>query len=446
MNREAAYLAYYRFFDRTTFQNITEFRASQYITPEMYSSKQDHLLSNLLNHACKHVPYYQNLLSANDILTTSQFTVGDLPAFPVLTKEIIRHNQAGLFAQNLDESRRRKNSTSGTTGTSLYFLSDAFADKSKTACMFLQHDMMGEPMLSRTLSIWAARFEVAPKHSWLRGIANKTKNRMIIYADLSASGIADIIGTINAYKPVIISSYPSTLEFIVKSGQLKELKHFPRVILLSGEKLLSYQRQLITDGFKGECFDYYGARDGSMIAQECTQHDGLHIFGQNVIVEVVDEKNHKIVEGAGRILITDLHNYVMPFIRYEIGDIAEVHPEYSKQCACGRQTPRLKQILSRSFDIVRFPNGKAVVGTYWPLLMKSQPGIKKFKVQQKKDGSLFITIVRDSDFTAQALLQIRRKIMEQGGERTRIEFIVAADIPSHPQSGKYRFVESEYRD
>jgi len=443
MIRHSAYLAYYFLFNQRMYRSIREIRASQHYSPNEYKHKQKELLTKLLTHAFSHVPYYKSLTTniPDTGLTQAPFEV--LQSLPILTKEIIRENDNKLIAPNLSY-RRQENSTSGTTGTSMYFLSDKNAGIAKTAYGFVQCDMMKVPMLSKRLTIWSARFDVDKKVSVMRRFLNKTKNSMLIYADLSERGLEEMVAIINKYKPVIISSYPSTLEFIAQAECCSKLTHFPKAIIVSGEKLYDYQRTKINRVFHSECFDFYGARDGSMIAHECSAHDGLHVFGQNVLVEVVDDDNKPITEGVGRILITDLHNYVMPFIRYEIGDLAEVSPTYLLPCRCGSSVPRIKQIISRTFDIVRFPNGTAVAGTYWTLLMRSQPGIHKFKVSQKVDGSIEISFVKNSEFSESSLRKILNKISEKGGEQTQIKFQEVTDIPSHPESGKYRFVESDY--
>lgn len=442
--KEHLYLAYYLCRDRAMYHNIRQYRHNQYASPKVYKDIQLSMLNNLIKHAYETVPYYKRLLSSIDS-TCYPISIDCLAQLPILTKRDLRDSYDELCSQAVDPGRFVKNSTSGTTGTSTYFLSDSNANSAKGAYGFIQYDMMGVPNLAKTLTIWAARFDVKKEASVARRIIDTIKSKRMVYADLSDNGIASLIAEINQYKPVVLSSYPSTLEFMAKSKHIVKLRHYPQAIIMSGEKLYDHQRLLINEAFHSECFDYYGARDGSTIAQECSAHNGMHLFGHSVLLEVVDDNNQPIKDGVGRVLITDLHNYVMPLIRYEIGDLAEVSPDYEKPCVCGRLTPRIKQIISRAFDIVRFPNGKAVVGTFWTLLMRSVHGIQKFKVIQRSDASIDIYYVKDRNFCDANLQKIRSKLIDEGGLELVLRFHEQLEIASHPRSGKYRFVESEYK-
>ena len=76
-------------------------------------------------------------------------------------------------------------------------------------------------------------------------------------------------------------------------------------------------------------------------------------------MEVLDNHGRPCKEGeTGRVVLTDLHNFTMPLIRYEIGDYAEVGPP----CACGRGLPVLARILGRSRNMLTLPAGDRI----WP--------------------------------------------------------------------------------
>ena len=77
-------------------------------------------------------------------------------------------------------------------------------------------------------------------------------------------------------------------------------------------------------------------------------------MSENLIVEVINDAGQSCKDGEiGRIVITDLHNFAMPIIRYDIGDVAEV----GGICPCGRGMPTLKRIVGRERNLILMPDG-----------------------------------------------------------------------------------------
>ena len=132
-----------------------------------------------------------------------------------------------------------------------------------------------------------------------------------------------------------------------------------------GEALQDFQRDLFARVFQCECYSYYGAFETSAIACECPEHSGYHVAAENVIVEVVDVEGRPVAPGQeGRVLTTNLHNYGMPMIRYEIGDLAVTS---DRQCPCGRGLPLLAAVNGRTADVLHTTDGRQGPGVSLPL-------------------------------------------------------------------------------
>ena len=92
------------------------------------------------------------------------------------------------------------------------------------------------------------------------------------------------------------------------------------------------------------------------LALQCPLHDHYHVMSENIILEVLNENNQPCQTGEiGRVLITNLHNFHTPLIRYELGDMAEV----GEACACGRTLPVLKRIFGRKRNRLILPSGES---------------------------------------------------------------------------------------
>ena len=145
-----------------------------------------------------------------------------------------------------------------------------------------------------------------------------------------------------------------------------------------------------------------------LIAMECGVHQGLHIDCENVFVELIDDAG-----GAGmqRIIVTKLNQLGMPFIRYDIEDLAAGPISL---CSCGRGYPVLKKIVGRVTETIRMPDGSCLPGELFPHLFKDC-GIATYRVEQASDYSLDVALVKVPSQTSQQDEKLRRVIVEHVG-------------------------------
>lgn len=107
--------------------------------------------------------------------------------------------------------------------------------------------------------------------------------------------------------------------------------------------------------------DAYSAQEVGAIALQCPESGLYHVHAESLIVEVLSSDGSACAAGeTGRVVVTDLHNFATPLIRYELRDYAEVGPA----CTCGRGLPTLTRVLGRQRNMVVLPNGQR----YWPLV------------------------------------------------------------------------------
>jgi phenylacetate-coenzyme A ligase PaaK-like adenylate-forming protein len=100
----------------------------------------------------------------------------------------------------------------------------------------------------------------------------------------------------------------------------------------------------------------YSSGETGPIANECKTNEGyFHVAHSNVIVEC-DQKLTTGFDGevVGRLLITHLHSFATPIIRYDIGDFGKLHD----QCPCGHNGPTLSHIFGRGKHFLRHPDGR----------------------------------------------------------------------------------------
>src|SRR6185437_4278751 len=135
--------------------------------------------------------------------------------------------------------------------------------------------------------------------------------------------------------PDVIVAYTNPLDSFASMLRERGWRPFsPRAIVVGAEKLHDFQRRRIEEVFGAPVFETYGSREFMLIGAECDRHRGLHLTAENLLVEVLDDDGQPTPPGEeGDVVITDLYNYGMPFVRYANGDRGVAGFE---GCACGR--------------------------------------------------------------------------------------------------------------
>jgi phenylacetate-coenzyme A ligase PaaK-like adenylate-forming protein len=297
----------------------------------------------------------------------------------------------------------------------------------------------------RMATIWAS----SPAHMTARLAASF---RTPIYRRLQLAAtmpIADMVNELNTFRPVWLSAYPSIAALLADEQQVGRLRIAPRVVLVSSEQCTPAMRDRITSTWGVEPFNTYATTESSVIAVECEQHTGLHVFEDLVIVEVVDGDGRPVPDGepGNKILVTNLFNRVQPIIRYELTDLVTMAPG---RCACGRQTRRIESIDGRNDDIMLLPDltGRLVPvhPNHFAEAIESIAGIHTYQVTELA-GGIEITVVcpaADAHTITDAIAAgLRQRFEPLGVADTRLQ-ITTADAIARPAvtSGKFKLVRA----
>ena len=195
-------------------------------------------------------------------------------------------------------------------------------------------------------------------------------------------------------------------------------------------------REKIGDIFNCNVYDAYGLNDGGLGAYECSEHCGLHIDTERSVMEVVDKEGNQLENGEGKILATSLHNYAMPFIRYDTGDLGYITDE---ACRCGRKYKLLKEVVGRSVDIFVTPEGKNIHGWFFLYIFwKYCKGVKEYQVIQEKLDKIVIKIVPEENFDERQL-DIIREVIKKRSKGWNVEFKFVNKI-ERTGAAKYKFI------
>jgi phenylacetate-CoA ligase len=177
-----------------------------------------------------------------------------------------------------------------------------------------------------------------------------------------ATDIAQVAAWVQDFDPTFLVVYPSVLAALTHRVRsrglcLPALEH----VLTIGEVLSPHVRTDAEAMLGATVTDLYSAQEFGPLALECPASGLYHVMAESVLVEVLDAHDRPAVPGdVGRVVVTDLHNYATPLVRYELGDYAQVGPP----CPCGRGLPTLTRVAGRVRNLLRLPDGSR----RWPLV------------------------------------------------------------------------------
>jgi phenylacetate-CoA ligase len=208
----------------------------------------------------------------------------------------------------------------------------------------------------------------------------------------------------------------------VKLPWLRELRSF-------GEAVSQDMRDYVRTRWQIPFSDTYSARETGYLALQCPGHDVYHVQSESALVEVIGDDGTPCRTGeVGRVVITPLHNFGMPLLRYDIGDYAEVAPD----CACGRRLPVLRRIQGRMRNTLRMPDG----GRRWPTigtqtLLDIAP-IRRFKVVQKTLQDIEVRLIVERPLSTAEIDNLRAHLTGQFGHPFNWRFVFLDEFPPQP--------------
>jgi phenylacetate-CoA ligase len=213
-------------------------------------------------------------------------------------------------------------------------------------------------------------------------------------------------------------------------------------VISSAEVLLPGVRRFIEETFGCKVLDRYGSKELGGIACECEAQAGLHVSAENNYVEILRDGRPCRPGEVGEIVVTNLNNLGMPFIRYHTEDSGAWRSE--GRCACGRAAPMLDSVQGRLVDSFRTRDGRTVWGGFAGAGYNdlADPAIKQFQVIQKSLDLVVVRLVKEGEIPTAVLDRLRRTMQTTFGDHVRVEYEFPETIPVLP-SGKHRYAYSE---
>ena len=422
--REHARLTQSQYFDATRIQELKLVR-----------------LKALLEHAAKNCSYYHRIFQEHSFNVNSFSGIADLERIPRLSKQTLVNCIEDMVAENIPRTMLHRSQSGGSSGRQTPFYRNNDCLPPKLAAEWRFQNWMGWSFGEWLGLIWPASQDIDPEPTWRSKFRNATFQRVEVLhaASLSESSMKQFAEALEGKKIKFIKGFSNAIYRFALFCQTLPQPPTLKSILCTGEALTPEQRKLFEQVFGAKVFNLYSSRETANMAAECGTGKGLHIADENVHIEVVPDEATES-DGAGTILVTDLLNYGMPLIRYEIGDRGSL---INGSGPCGRGLSRVDAVIGRGTDLLVSTSGALVHGAslvHYVLALGTDIGQVQFI--QRQFGHVTVRLTESFRGCDDKLVHLESTLRKLLGDDIVIEReFVREIVPA--SSGKYLVTKCE---
>lgn len=428
----------YALYSRSPFlQYERALEKTQYLPRDVLLDRQWERLQKLIQFAYRENDFYRQRFNDAALRPEDIKHAGDLRRLPVLTKEEIRQHGMRMVSCGYNVDTLMKMKTGGSTGKALELFITEDCSERRNACA-RRHDrwtgwkpgepvgaLWGNPVMARDIKSRLRSFLLDP----------------YIYLDtmrMSDETVLRFAAEWKRIKPTLLFGHAHSLyllaEFVTRLA-IDDIR--PKGILSTSMTLMPHERTMIERVFNVKVTDRYGCEEVSLIGCECERHAGMHLNIEHLVIEFIKDDGTPAAPGEmGAIIVTDLMNYAMPFIRYRVEDMGVPS---DRVCPCGRGLPLMEKVLGRIADFLVRKDGSRVAGiSLIERLLTNNPGIYQMQIVQQTRDAFNIRIVKGTAYDPQkSPAQLQEDFREIfPGSRVTLSCV---DKIAPEKSGKYRF-------
>jgi len=339
-------------------QRFTEMDRSQYLHPDKELMSRQEIeelqlkrLQETVRH-CMNSPFYKKRFEEEGLTPDDIKSLDDLKKIPFTTKQDLRDTYPFGIASVPLEKCVRLHSSSGTTGNPTVILHtqrdlDEWAN-AVARCLHMVglrptdvfQNSSGYGMFTGGLG-----FQYGAERLGMLTVpaaAGNTLRQLKFIKDFGTTALH------------AIPSYASRLyEVMVEQGIDPRRDTKLKTLVIGAEPHSEEQRKRIENMLGVKAYNSFGMSEmcGPGVAFECKEQNGLHIWEDYYIVEIVDPNTlEPVPEGeVGELVLTTINREAMPLLRYRTRDLTRILPG---ECPCGRHHKRLDRMQGRSDDMI----------------------------------------------------------------------------------------------
>ncbi len=421
---------------------VNQLQRTQNLSPADLQIRQFAQLRALLSHCLATVPYYRERLSPDLFQLDKALTSEIWTQIPVLTRSDVGSFSAQLESSNPSTShgKIRDIVTSGATSKPLRTKAanvsniHLHANTVRNSVWHAYDPAMPTGSIVRLSDEQLRQADEDAYQSWMTGFVSGPSR----YFDVAIPPEGQI-AWLKDTRIGLLQTYPSNLRNLILTCQRGDMG-LPdlRAITTTGEPLPDDVRTLAHEVLGLSIQDTYVAQEAGVIALQCPEHDHYHVMAESALVEVLDEAGNPSRPGEiGQVVVTPMHNFAMPLLRYALDDYAIVGPP----CPCGRGLPTLKRILGRSRNRMTLPNGSRVWVSIGNRSLRAFAPVIQHQITQLGEDAFRVRIVPERPLTPVEEKSVRDHLLSRlslpgSAENLTLELEYAADIQQN-SAGKF---------
>ena len=319
---------------------------------------RDRRIRKLVRHAYRNVPYYRNLFDKYDVSVESIRGAADLARIPITSRSDIQNASIeDRLACGVDASRLIVRRTTGSSGQCLSLMRTWGEEQVLNLMRWRTLRAYG---LERKDIIAVPRVPIG-KHPRDYQLPRRIADALGFYRKhlIDLSTIDDAARILIENEPEVVMGWPTILaDLAPRWNDLRRPKtRGPKFLISGGEVLSPHAKQRISEGFNAPVFDMMGAHEFSLLAWECPRTHEYHFSDETIFAEVTVNGRTAQPGEQGDLVVTGLHSFAMPFIRYNLGDLVV---QGSKHCACGSPFSTMRSVQGRAGEYFNLPEGRRV--------------------------------------------------------------------------------------
>lgn len=339
-----------------------------------------------LRYAAKNVPFWRSYKDAA------------WQSLPIISKSDYKTDPESFLSRDQYFSSRKKFfSTSGSTGSPLnYFYEHHRYEIHHGGALYYALRNLRAPIQDRTvLTTFRAAFSgsFAPFRVIYEDLDSVDMMPAQEFLSSEKMRFSDFVAKLSAVdevrRPILIMRPSQAFLLAHWLSDNNKILHLP-FILLVGENLFEDQRKFIENIFHCPVRMIYSSRELSIMGYECPSRLGfIHLLPESYFTEILDD---------GDLVITSFVNLTMPFIRYRIGDRAEIKMATGK-CQCGVWRPLIK-ILGRDNHLIKLADKSVSYSALEAYLYNNRADkIKQMQCIQEAPDSFKIRLCKSASFS-----------------------------------------------
>lgn len=412
---------------------------TQWWTPAQLRESQLRQLALLLAHAYDTVPFYRDRLDAAGFRAGEEIRDDWFAALPSLSRVDVHAHGEALHSRAVPPAHGHvaRGRTSGSTGTPIAYLTTDLTQLFWQAFNLRDHLWHRRDLRLKLATVRPDRGSRDPGGvslpHWGPALAMAFENgpSAILH---SAHTLDRQIEWLIEQDPHYLLTLASNLLELAREMKRRDIR-LPRLreARTFGDALRTEARAECAELLGVKVVDMYTAQEAGYLALQCPGHDHYHLQCENAIVEIVDERGRACPPAAvGRVLVTTLHNFAMPLVRYEIGDYAEA----GAPCPCGRGLPVIRRVLGRERNLAVTPDGRKYHPSFAADAWSHIAPIRQIQLVQKAPGAIEVRLAAARDIDGDEERRLAVALRQSLGHPYEFRFVRMESIP-RAASGKY---------